>query len=248
MMDAPTTNERTTRTRSPRVELNGAVQLGIALIVVGGVLLADNFGWLDASALLRDWWPVLVILAGVSWILTGARWIGTAAILVGLLLLANVQDVIEADIGSLIFPSLLVLMGVTLLNASAKVRTAQGADGGPLRFASVRSGPGDRGWPAGDLAATAIFGDTRLVVGDGGRDLEAELDRITVTALSVFGEVKVDVPAGWRVENHTTTLFGDVKVPSDQPSYAEAPVVELHGLALFGDAKVRYLDAPEGGR
>jgi len=50
------------------------------------------------------------------------------------------------------------------------------------------------------------------------------------------------VPAGWRVVDRTTTLFGDVRIPKDQPDYAEAPVVELHGVAIFGDAKVRYLD------
>jgi hypothetical protein len=114
----------------------------------------------------------------------------------------------------------------------------------PLRFATVRSSGGDRGWPAGDLAATAVFGDARLVVSDS----DPGLDRATVTALSVFGDVKIDVPAGWRVENRATAILGDVKVPRDQPTYAEAPVVELHGLVLFGDAKVRYLDATEGGR
>lgn len=249
MMDAPTTHGRgtgshRTRASSRRTALNGSVQAGLALIVIGGVLLADNLGWLDAGALLRGWWPVLIILAGISWTVSGSRVVGVAAIVIGGLLLANVQDVIEADIGQLVFPSILVLIGVALLNASAKVRGARGADGNPLRFATVRSGDGGRGWPAGDLAATAVFGDARLVVSDG----DVELDRATVTALSIFGEVKVDVPAGWRVQDHTTAIFGDVKVPRDQPTYAEAPVVELHGLVLFGDASVRYLDAPEGGR
>jgi hypothetical protein len=246
MMNAPTTDDRMAGRTSPRAELSGAVQAGLALIAVGALLLADNLGWLDAGALLRDWWPVLVILAGISWLVTGSRWIGSTAILIGLLLLANLHGLIDADIGNLIFPSLLVLLGVTLLNASAKVRTARGADGAPLHFATIRSGGGDRGWDPGDLAATAVFGDARLVVSDGGPD--HELDRVTVTALSVFGDVRVEVPAGWRVEDHTTAVFGDVKVPRDQPTYAEAPVVELHGLVLFGDAKVRYLDAPEGGR
>jgi hypothetical protein len=248
MMDAPTTDERRTGSRRTRGDsrrlLNGSVQAGLALIVIGGALLADNLGWLDAGALLRGWWPALVILAGISWAVSGSRGVGLAAILIGGLLLANVQGVIDADIGRLVFPSILVLIGVALLNASAKVRSARGADGNPLRFAAVRSDAGGPGWPAGDLAATAVFGDSRLVVSDG----DVELDRATVTALSIFGEIKVDVPAGWRVEDHTTAIFGDVKVPRDQPTYAEAPVVELHGLVLFGDAKVRYLDAPEGGR
>lgn len=252
----PATRHRPERNGSPRTgsrrfEWSGAAQIGLVLIVVGGLLLADNLGWLDAGALFRGWWPVLVILAGISWFASGSRGMGSAAVLIGGLLLANAHDLVDVDIGSLVFPSLLVLLGVTLLNASAKVRTAHGADGRPLRFATIGSTRGaldpagdGRGWAAGDLAATAVFGDTRLVVSDGGVGLE----RATVTALSVFGDVKVDVPAGWRVEDHTTAIFGDTAIPQDQPTYAEAPVVELHGLVLFGDAKVRYLDAPEGGR
>lgn len=262
-MNAPTTSDRSeqrmARKRLPSIQISGAAQAGLSLIAVGGMLLADNLGWLDAGALLRDWWPALVILAGVSWLVTGAPWVGGAAIMIGVLLLANVQDLIDADIGSLIFPSILVFLGMTLLNASAKVRAAHGTDGRPLRFATAgKGGVGgpnrsdgagracgpDHGWPHGDLAATAIFGDARLVVGDS----PVELDRITVTALAIFGEVKVDVPAGWRVEDHTTAVLGDVEVPRDQPTYAEAPVVELHGLVLFGNAKARYLDVPGGGR
>lgn len=253
-MNTSTTGDRATRHRSertgsprpgsPRFAWSGAAQIGVILIVVGGLLLADNLGWLDAAVLFREWWPVLLILAGISWFVGGSRGMGTAAVLIGGLLLANAHELVDADIGSLVFPSLLVLLGIMLLNASAKVRTARGADGVPLRFADTGLAGGDRSWAAGDLAATAVFGDTRLVVSDG----DVGLERATVTALSVFGDVKVDVPAGWRVENHTTAIFGDVGIPQDQPTYAEAPVVELHGLVLFGDANVRYLDAPEGGR
>ena len=31
-------------------------------------------------------------------------------------------------------------------------------------------------------------------------------------------------------EEFDWTVFGDVRIPQDQPTYAEAPVVELHGL------------------
>ena len=37
---------------------------GVVLIVVGGVLTLNNLGYLTVH--LRDWWPVLVILAGLS--------------------------------------------------------------------------------------------------------------------------------------------------------------------------------------
>jgi hypothetical protein len=37
---------------------------GVVLIIVGLVLLAHNFGWLEWSWL-RQWWPALLIALGV---------------------------------------------------------------------------------------------------------------------------------------------------------------------------------------
>jgi len=47
----------------------GSWLFGTALIVIGGVLTAQNLGYAHFD--LRDWWPVLVILAGLSILLRG---------------------------------------------------------------------------------------------------------------------------------------------------------------------------------
>ncbi len=47
----------------------GSWLFGTALIVVGGVLTAQNLGYTAFE--LRDWWPVLVILVGLSILLRG---------------------------------------------------------------------------------------------------------------------------------------------------------------------------------
>jgi hypothetical protein len=45
---------------------------GIILIVVGAVLLANNFGWL-AWGWMRDWWPALLIVIGLWSVLRPGR-------------------------------------------------------------------------------------------------------------------------------------------------------------------------------
>lgn len=47
----------------------GSWLFGTALIVIGGVLTAQNLGYTHFE--LRDWWPVLVILAGLSILMRG---------------------------------------------------------------------------------------------------------------------------------------------------------------------------------
>lgn len=211
--------------RAPRSRWNDpTVQFGAILIAAGVVLLLDRTGVLDAGELGRQWWPLALVVAGVWWLASGSVFSGLVAIGAGLLLLAVVRDLVDADIGNLIFPTILVVVGVSALNAGARLRR------------TLRGLPTSEGAWREAATATAVFGDARVSVADDGASWAA------VTAISVFGDVEVSVPAGWRVVDRTTTLFGDVRIPKDQPDYAEAPVVELHGVAIFGDAKVRYLD------
>ncbi|MFA9432204.1 LiaI-LiaF-like domain-containing protein [Egicoccus sp. AB-alg2] len=206
--------------------LDPTVLFGLALIVAGLLLLLDRLEVLDAGRLAADWWPLVIVGIGVWWLFADSRLAGLAAIAVGVVLLGVVHDVVEGNVGNLIFPAVLVLIGAGALTAGARMRRAM------------------RGLPAPDGSwtqaptAMAVFGDARLSVADDGTDHAA------VTAISVFGDVEVAVPAGWRVVDRTTALLGTVRIPQAQPTYAEAPVVELHGLAIFGDAKVRYLDDP----
>jgi hypothetical protein len=48
----------------------GSWLFGTAMIAVGGLMTAQNLGYVHLQ--LRDWWPVLVILAGLSILLRGA--------------------------------------------------------------------------------------------------------------------------------------------------------------------------------
>ncbi|TVR21719.1 MAG: hypothetical protein EA387_09965 [Nitriliruptor sp.] len=230
----------TTRSEPPRKGLrsriDGAVPFGLALIVLGVLLALDNLEVVDASELLAGWWPVAVLLVGVWWAVTGAPVSGLFVAVVGGLLLVSTLELVDIPIGSLIFPGILVVVGGAMLQAGMRVRAAH------IEVADLPGAAGGLGTEA--LVATAVFGDARLIVGDDGVDT----DRLVVSATSVFGDVRVDVPAGWRLENRITKLLGDVTLPREQPSYPESPVVVLHGLVLFGDVRVRYSEPVEGGR
>ncbi|HSK24066.1 MAG TPA: DUF5668 domain-containing protein [Egicoccus sp.] len=221
-MSTPTRDAGTSRSR-----LNSSVALGLLLIVVGAVLLLDRGDVVDAGALASDWWPLLLVGAGLWMTLTTSRLAGALLVAVGLLVLAAEHDLVEADVLGLIWPAILVAIGAGILVAGARMRGLTG----------TWSAAADRGTWHGPPTATAVFGDARLNLADDGSD------RTAVTTLAVFGDVLVSVPAGWRVVDRTTTLFGEIKIPRDQPTYPEAPVVEIHGMTLFGDTRVRYLDA-----
>lgn len=222
----------TTTRPARRRRIEPTLVLGLLLVAAGVLLALDRTGALDAGALAADWWPLAFVGLGLWWLYEGNRVAAGVAIAVGGLVLLIVHDVVDASLGNLILPIVLVGIGVGTLSGGARMRRAVAEGRGASDGASSGA---DEQWQQAP-AATAVFGDARITVADRGADHAA------VTAISVFGGVEVTVPAGWRVTDRATALFGTVRIPKDQPTYAEAPVVELHGLAIFGDTKVRYLD------
>lgn len=210
--------------------IDGALPFGLALIVLGVLLALDNLEVVDAGTLLAGWWPLAVLAAGVWWLATGAPVLGVLAVLASGLLLTSTLELVDVPFGRLVVPGLLVVVGGGLLQAGLRIRSA--------RLEVAESGA------AAGPAATAVFGDARLVIGEGG----ADPGRVVATATAVLGDVSVELPAGWRIEDRITRLLGDVTLPSTQPTSPGSPVVELHGVVLFGDVQVRYVDLAEGGR
>lgn len=87
------------------------------------------------------------------------------------------------------------------------------------------------------LEAKAIFGSVEL-------DLtEAVLEQreLTISATSIFGEVKLIVPEGVMVVNEGTAILGErnMELSQDQPYTAETPIVHVRGLTLFGNVEAR---------
>ncbi len=210
--------------------IDGALPWGLGLIVLGVLLALDNLEVVDAGTLLAGWWPLAVLVAGVWWLVTGAPVLGVLTVLAAGLLLTSTLELVDVPFGRLVVPGLLVVVGGGLLQAGVRIRAAR------LEVADTGAAVGP--------AATAVFGDARLVIGEDG----ADPGRVVTTATAVLGDVTVEVPAGWRIEDRITRLLGEVTVPPTQPTYPESPVAVVHGVVLLGDVQVRYVDLAEGGR
>jgi hypothetical protein len=223
--------------QTPGLRGGGAVPLGVLLIAAGGVLLLDRWGLVDVGAALADWWPLALVALGLWWLAEGARVAGSTVGAIGLLLLGNSLGVLDAPVGDLVLPLVLVVIGGVLIAWGRRLRTAPVARrpaSSPDRGLRGREGPG---------TAVAIFGDAHVHVGD----QDGATGPATVDGLVVFGDLRVEVPAGWRVRDRTTALFGEVRVPRDQPGDPGAPILEVRGLVVFGDLEVRHVDVAEVG-
>lgn len=79
-----------------------------------------------------------------------------------------------------------------------------------------------------------VFGNTELDL----REASLSAPTTTLHITSIFGDVKITVPPGIRVENRMSLVFGDVKADQGPRLSPGAPVVVLTGHATFGNVKI----------
>ncbi len=88
--------------------------------------------------------------------------------------------------------------------------------------------------PGMTTRAVAVFGDSTLDM----RQAVDAGDEIRVRAVAGFGDVRIMVPAGSRVEISGFALFGNRRSDVAAHPAADGPVVKVRAWALFGDVKV----------
>ena len=125
-----------------RQSLWGAFVLGLGVFCLGVILILDNFGAIDGSVLV-PYWPVLLIVVGVSHLVGPSSdrklgW-GLSWIAVGAIILFNNLGVIAVGI-QVLWPVVLVILGANLVVSRAwrrhrRIERGAGHDSAPTVLA-----------------------------------------------------------------------------------------------------------------
>jgi cell wall-active antibiotic response 4TMS protein YvqF len=249
---------------------HGHAVAGAILLIVGVAFLLANMGVFPAADI-RRYWPVLLIVWG-AFSAVGYRrfghnllWGGTLMVTGGLLLVQNF-GYIHGDMWKLIWPVILIFLGLSFL-----LRRALWHSGLPPGVPGVTGdwplnpgvGPGPNPNPGGSanvLNETMVFGginrriDSQEFEGGylsavfGGIELDlrkanTKKDEITIEANAVFGGIELTVPEHWRVTVRGSGVFGgydDQTHPSPAATVDEKrPHLIVIGSAVFGGVSVK---------
>ena len=236
--------------------------VGLLVLGVGVMLLLDTTDALgEDTSVFGTYWPALLIAAGL-WRL-GSRGFRFKLSPLIVLTLGMVFLLAELEVGSLsigqLWPVIVIVLGGTLL-----LRGLTGGRRGWRRrsagrgFSNLISGDlrsGTRG--SGDdevkaifsgakkrvtsqefarLQATAIFGGVELDLS--GASLAGDNATLEVTVL--FGGLEIRVPRGWRVNDETAPVAGQLEIERRQPAPDEATgALTITGTLIFGGITVR---------
>jgi predicted membrane protein len=213
------------------------VFFGSLVLAVGVLLLLDNADVLDAGEIISNWWPVVLIVAGLLAFLANPRhWqVPLIVIVVGAALLLRSLGVVDSL--DLVLPAVLILIGVFVIFGRAGPGR-ESTDSDRISSFNIFSGTElashSTEFKGGNVGA--IFGGAEIDLRDAKLAPGASLD-----VFAVFGGVEISVPAGWQVAIQGFPIFGGFdNVTVRENIGPDAPMLEVHATTLFGGVEIKH--------
>ena len=218
--------------------------LGLCIAAVGGLLLLDNRGILEADRFFRFWPLVLIVLGG--WKVLHKQ--GTA---VGLILAGAGTWFLLENLGwahvdrGLVFAGVILLVGLSLLWKELTWRSRIGVGTSSRDEVHALAMMGGIGHVLTSQAfrggsASAIMGgveiDLRQAAPAGG---QAEID-----TFAWWGGVEILVPEDWEVVLRGVPIMGAFEDFTQHPVAENPPQLVIKGLVIMGGVEIR--NSPKG--
>ena len=216
----------------------GVILAGLVIISFGLTLLANNLGWADAHQVLRQVWPLGLVVLGIAAILQRGQGLwGIALIVAGAWGYATQQHWLRVSFWAVFGPTMVVLVGGAIIwRALHRPRPAVAPGEAYIRTFAILSGS--------ELRPTAQFegADLNAVLGGSKLDLSAATmtgDSAVIEVFTVMGGIEILVPQDWNVTTEVTSFMGacvDKRRPSTTPRTKRLIV---RGFALMGGVDIK---------
>ena len=225
--------------------ITGRLVFGLIVAALGVLWTLDNLDILESEPIQR-WWPLLLVLAGVSR-LTGVgsrrqRVAGTVFSIAGLILLGNELDYINVRLWEL-WPLALIGVGALLVMRSIRGPGAAPPDAaGNDRHNQVHTFAMWAGSTLKNESQDFRGGDLSAVMGGIDLDLRGSRTTSPTVVLDVFawwGGVDIRVPPDWRVVSEVLPLMAGYEDKSRPAEGEPATTLLIRGVVIMGGIEVK---------
>jgi len=225
----------------------GNVLWGLAFIVAGVGVAGNVAGLWDFNLLFKGWWTIFIIVPCViSMVQNGVNTGNIIGLVIGALLLVEAQNIIPRNlIGKMIFPVILVLIGLSIIfkgntikhhNYKSKVHQTNTSGDGFINAVAIFWGSETR--PANEKVtggtATAIFGGVDLDLSNAIID-----EDIVITSTAIFGGIDIIVPSNVKVKISSVPIFGGIDDNSNHATSENAPTIYINATCIFGGMDIK---------
>lgn len=216
---------------------SGRFWIGALLIALGALIFLDQLRLIDFGRFVSIWWPLLLVGAGLSKLLTrsGSPLFAFMLVASGAFLQLQRVGVIETDVLSLVLPLALIFFGASLLLGRSKP------------FASATTNRIDEVAILGGATHRVLsnhFQGGRIVAAMGKIELDLRdaslAESATLEATAALGSVTIRVPRHWRVEVSGMPILGAIENALRDPNVAlDAPLLRISAVAALGQVEIR---------
>lgn len=232
------------------------IVFALILILLGVGFILGNLGVLEFHTLVSTWWPMAIILLGLSQVYNfftnrGPLHGAVLLLVVGVVLQLWRLNIITTSPWAVLWPSLLILAGLALIlsrggrffSGSRSLETGSEEIEYTAMFSGIDQRLETKRFQGGRVAA--IFGGMELDLRDCALDPEQVPVVLHVTAL--FGGIEIRVPADWHVvvnglpllggwDNKTASARGKKTANSEQPGAGQ---LRVECFAMFGGFEIK---------
>ena len=218
--------------------------IALVIIAVGVVALLINLGY-DVDISLWDYWPLILILIGLSRIFQPPEyrslWFGLIFTAIGVLFLLDNFHLIRFGFGEL-WPVVLIVIGIAILRHGYGASKGRSTDVDYIDHSAILGG--------GEFRYTSkILKGGKLFAFMGGcevdlREADIHGDEMMIDAFTMMGGIEVKVPESWQVTVRGLPLMGGLSnttsqrlAGSDAASAGKRLLVK--GTAIMGGIEIK---------
>ena len=218
---------------------------GVILIIIGIILGGNSLGLFDIDIFFDGWWALFIIIPSFVGLITDDDKTGNAVwMVIGLLLLAGANDIINFDlIWKMIVPIIIVIVGLSLIfkdtfNSSvsktikklnSKINKDEGIN---ATFSNQNIKLDDEEFKGTNL--NAIFGGIKLDL----RNATIK-DDVVINCSCVFGGIDILVPKDVKVVISSTSIFGGAENKTKNIDKEKKPIIYINATCIFGGLEVK---------
>lgn len=223
----------------------GNVLWGIVLIMVGVIFGLNAVGLTDINIFFSGWWTLFIIVPSFIELFrsTNKMW-SIIWLVIGIVLLLCAQNILSFSlIGKLIFPFILVMIGLSIIfkdtvnkKVTEKIRNLNSNKGEfdefCATFGSQQSDFSGQEFKGANL--DAVFGSVEL-------DISKAIiknDQV-INANAIFGGIEIKVPTGVNIKVKSTPIFGGVSNKAKTDYNESSPTIYINGVAMFGGVEIK---------
>ena len=223
----------------------GNILWGLVFIAVGLIIGLNAMGITNINIFFKGWWTLFIIVPSFIGIFKeeNKTW-SIIWFVIGIVLLLCARDIISFSIiGKLIFPFILVMIGLNFIfkdmfqskiNEKIKKLNNERTDGENFcaTFGGVKSNFNGQEFKGANV--DAIFGGVEL-------DLSESIinhDQI-INASAIFGGIDIKAPKGVNIKVKSTPIFGGVSNKLKNDYNESLPTIYINAFCLFGGVDVK---------